>query len=144
MTVQELYQAGRLSDALQSALADVKAKPSEIPTRRTLCDLLCFSGDLERADKQLDAIGQLDTKAMFDVALTRHMLRAEQARRDFFGDGRLPEFLDQPTAELKLRLEASIRIRENRSGEAAELLCKLRRFGREPRACAMASRLMTC
>lgn len=124
MTVQELYQSGRLADALQSALADVKSKPSEIPARRTLCDLLCFSGDLERADKQLDAIGQLDAKAMFDVSLTRHLLRAEQVRRDFYADGRLPEFLDQPTAELKLRLEASIRIRENKVDEAAELLAQ--------------------
>jgi type VI secretion system lysozyme-like protein len=61
---------------------------------------------------------------MFDVSLTRHLLRAEQARRDFYADVRLPEFLDQPTPDLKLRLEASIRIREGKLKEAADLLAQ--------------------
>jgi type VI secretion system protein ImpE len=50
------------------------------------------------------------------------LIRAEQARQQFFSEGRVPEFLDQPTGELKTRLEASILIREGKTGEAPALL----------------------
>lgn len=124
MTVKEHYQAGRLAQALASATQEVKLHPSDVTKRRLLCEMLCFAGDLDRADLQLDAIGQMDASAALDVSQFRHLLRAEQARRQFYDQGRLPEFVDQPTAELQLRLEASIGAREGRDDEAAALLEK--------------------
>ena len=51
----ELFQAGSLREAIELATAAVKAKPMEIAGRSILAELLSFSGDLERADKQLEA-----------------------------------------------------------------------------------------
>ena len=60
-------------------------------TRRGfLAELLCFDGSLERADKMLDLIGSQDPQAALGLALFRQQIRAEMARREFFGDGRVP------------------------------------------------------
>jgi len=54
----------------------------------------------------------------------RHLIRAEQARQQFYTEGRLPELLGAPPPALKLLLEASLRLREGQSTEAAGLLAQ--------------------
>jgi type VI secretion system protein ImpE len=46
------------------------------------------------------------------------------ARRQFYGEGRLPEFLGPPSPRLQLHLQASIAFREGRPAEAADLLAQ--------------------
>jgi type VI secretion system protein ImpE len=113
-----------LGPAVQAALEDVRKQPADTGRRGFLCELLCFAGDLERADKQLDALGQQDPGAMVGIALFRHLIRAEQARQQFYKEGRLPEFLGKPSPVLQLHLEASIRLREGQEAEAARLLAQ--------------------
>ena len=124
MKASELYQAGRLQEAVEAALAAVKKQPADTSLRGLLCELLCFSGDLERADKQLDAIGTQDPRAMIGVVLFRQIIRAETARGQFFSEGRVPELLGEPSPALRLHLEASIRLREGANAEAAEMLAR--------------------
>jgi type VI secretion system protein ImpE len=122
MNASELYQAGKLGDAVQAALEEVRTKPTDVPRRFFLCELLCFAGDFERADKQLEVIGQQSTDAVLRVSLFRHLVRAELARQQFFREGRMPEFLGDPPPALRGQLEASIAWREGRMEAAAELL----------------------
>src|SRR5947209_10684988 len=110
MNARECYQAGRLQDAIAAALAEVKQHPTDTGRRGFLVELLCFAGDLERADKHLDALGTQDPQAAVGVSLFRQLIRAEQARQQFFAEGRVPEFLDLPSPTLRLHLEASIRL----------------------------------
>ncbi len=122
MQAKKLYQEGKLKDAVAAALEEVKARPGDAGARGFLCQLLCFAGDLERAERQLDALAQIDAQLGVGVALVRHLLRAEQARRQFLSDGRLPEFLEPPPPELKSRIEAAILLREKKPAEAAAAL----------------------
>ena len=124
MNTQEFYEAGQLDEAVNAAVAEVKQHPADAGKRTLLAELLCFTGDLERADKQLDAVGQTDPDAMIVISMFRHLLRAETARREFYDQGHVPEFVDKPSEEMQLRLEASIRIREDDLRAAAELLSK--------------------
>jgi type VI secretion system protein ImpE len=124
MNAREYYQAGQLKEAIAAMLAEAKQHPTDTARRWFLCELLCFSGELDRLDKQLDTIGSQDAEAMVGVSLFRQLLRAEEARQQFYTDGRLPEFLDLPSPTLKLYLEASIRLREGKGKEAAELLAQ--------------------
>ena len=121
-TAREHYEAGRLSDAVAAATEDVKKNPTDTAKRGLLCELLCFAGDLERADKQLDAIGHQEAGAAPAIIQYRQLIRAEQARQDFFNQGRLPEFVEEPSPWLRLHIDASIRIREGNHSEAADLL----------------------
>jgi type VI secretion system protein ImpE len=122
MNASQQFEAGNLPEAVAAALEAVKRAPADGGKRRFLCELLCFAGDLERADRQLDALAQQDPAATPAVALFRQLIRAEEARRQFFAEGRLPEFLAQPSPVLRLHLEASIHLREGRPDEAARLL----------------------
>jgi type VI secretion system protein ImpE len=124
MTARELYKSGQLTEAVAASLAEVKQKPQDAGARSFLCELLCFSGDLERADKQLDAIGQLSPEAMVGVALLRQLIRAETARRQFFQEGRIPEIVDKPSAWVQKHFEASIRLREGDAAGGAALLAE--------------------
>jgi type VI secretion system protein ImpE len=122
MNAKELFKAGNLAEAVTAALEEVKQHPTDTSRRGFLGELLCFTGDFPRADVHLDALGNQDPQALLGVALFRQLLRAEQARQQFFREGRLPEFLDPPPLYLQRHLEASISVREGRPAEAVTLL----------------------
>jgi type VI secretion system protein ImpE len=124
MNAREHYQAGRLDEALKAAAEEVKKHPADTSRRGFLCELLCVAGELERADKQLDAMGQQDPQTMVGITMIRQLIRAEQARQQFFGEGRVPQLLDPPSEALRLHLEASVCVREGKPQEAAALLAR--------------------
>ena len=124
MKTQDYYEAGQLREAVQAATDDVKSHPADVGKRTLLAELLCFTGELDRADKQLDAVGKQQPDAMLVISMFRHLVRAEMVRRDFYESGRVPDFIDKPRPELQLRLEASIRIREGDAAAAAEMLAE--------------------
>jgi type VI secretion system protein ImpE len=122
MTANELFQAGRLQESIDAAIADVKKHPTDTGRRGFFCELLCFAGELERADKQLDLLSTQLPEAAMQVALFRQLVRADQARHDFYKSGRIPEFIGEPTAAQSLALKASIEVREGNMSAAVELL----------------------
>ena len=124
MNAQEHFKAGNLREAVAAATDEVRKHPTDCGRRVFLSELLCFAGDLDRADKQLDALGQVAPEATLGVALFRQLLRGEQARQEFFAEGRVPEFLDRPAPHLELHLQASVALREGKAEEAAAFLAK--------------------
>ncbi len=124
MNAKELYEAGRLDEAIAAVAAEVKQSPTNTAARNFLCELLCFAGQWERADKQAEAISLDDPRAAMAVTLLRHLIRAETARHDFYERGRVPDFLEAPSPRLRLHLEASVAWREGNGAEAARLLAQ--------------------
>jgi type VI secretion system protein ImpE len=125
MTAHEHYQQGNLRDALAAALEDVKQRPTDVQKRGFLAELLCLTGDLERADRQLDALGRPDPETLLEVNLFRHLIRAEQARQQFYTKGQMPEFLNHDiTPDLRLHLEASVLLRDGKTAEAESVLAQ--------------------
>ena len=125
MSAREHFLSGRLGDAIADAEGEVRQKPGDAGRRSFLAALLCFAGDLDRADRQLEAAGQqLGPREAVGISLLRHLIRAEKARREFLEKGRLPEFLAEPSEDLRLRLQASIAIREGKPAEAVSILEK--------------------
>ena len=124
MNASELFAAGELTAALAVLTERVKGHPTDQASRGFLAMLLCVSGELERADKQLEVLSNQDPEAIPALAMLRQVLRAELARREFYTQGRLPEFLGVPTQVLEKHLEASILLREGEGGEAAQRLAE--------------------
>lgn len=133
MDAHEHYRAGRLKEAVAAATEEVKKHPTDTNRRGFLAELLLVSGSLDRADVQLDALSTQDSQAAPHVALLRQLVRAETARRQFFAEGRLPEFLGKPTASMQLRLRASVALREGKASEAATLLAEAEEARVKPR-----------
>jgi type VI secretion system protein ImpE len=122
MNAREAYEAGNLREAIAAMNTEVKQHPADTARRGFLCELLCFAGELARADLQLDTMSSQDPQSMMGLSLFRHLVRAEQARQQFYSEGRLPELLGQPSAALRLHLEASILLREGKVQDARQLL----------------------
>ena len=118
----EFFQMGKLSDAIAATTEAVRDKPTDIAPRSMLSELLCFSGNLERADKQLDAAAQVDPESLVGASMLRHLIRSELTRREVFDDGRVPEFLTQPSEAQQLRLKALMSIREGDFETASRVL----------------------
>ena len=114
-----MFRAGQLGPAIEAANAEVRRKPGDLGARVLLAELLLFAGNLERADVILDAAAQADPTAAVVVAEFRQLLRADIARRQFSREGRVPEFLGEPTAALRAALAAQVALRAGDTAEAA-------------------------
>ena len=56
MNAQELFQAGKLNEAVQALGAELRDNPTDVRRRTFLFELLCFAGEYDRAEKQLDVL----------------------------------------------------------------------------------------
>jgi type VI secretion system protein ImpE len=121
-TPRELYQAGQLQAAIQALTAEVKAKPADGPTRIFLFELLAFAGDWDRAQKQIDVLGQAGPNEALAVQVYLANIEAERMRERLFSEGLHPHFLNEPPAYVDRHLEAINRIREGNFAEARTLL----------------------
>ncbi|HTU20112.1 MAG TPA: type VI secretion system accessory protein TagJ [Gemmataceae bacterium] len=122
MNASELFKAGKLSGAIAAQVQEVKAHPTDHGRHLFLFELLAFSGDLERARKQIEAI-HYDEMVLESARLAyRQLLDAEQSRRRVIHDGIMPQFLVPPPEHLYKRLEAINCLRADKQAEASALL----------------------
>ena len=96
MNSQELFRAGRLTDALKALSVEVRDNPADARRRTFLFELLCFAGEYERAGKQLEVLGQAGPSSEIGVLLYRSAIFAERQRQDLFARGRVPSFRTRP------------------------------------------------
>lgn len=122
--VQELLYSDQLDEAIAAMNVEVKNDATSVDKRALLAELLCFAGNLDRADVILNAISDIDPGAAIGVAMFRQLVRAEQARQQFYNEGRLPEFHTKPDAVLELELRAAVAVREGSLAEAGALLAE--------------------
>jgi type VI secretion system protein ImpE len=90
MTAKELYQAGKLNEAIQKLSAELRDNPTDIARRTFLFELLCFAGEYDRAEKQLAVLAEANPEAATGGLLYRAALAAERSRNDLFQKGDYP------------------------------------------------------
>ncbi len=122
--IAALLNEARLDEAIAAMNDEVRAHPTDVSRRTNLSDLLCVAGNFERADRLMDAVSSLDPSVAVGVALFRQLIRAEQARRQFYAEGRVPEFLAKPDGACEAELRASILMRDGDGAQAAALLAQ--------------------
>ena len=85
MDAQQLFKAGKLSEAIPALNALLRDKPSDVRSRTFLFELLCFAGEYERAEKQLIILQEETSKdSMLGALLYRAALAAERTRQEMF------------------------------------------------------------
>lgn len=122
MNAGQMFKSGKLREAIDAQTQEVKAQPGDQNARLFLFELLAFAGDLERARRQLDALKYDDPELENTLQTYRHLLDAEQLRRNLFAEGLPPRFFGAPPATAQLRLEAVNRLRTGSPVEAADLV----------------------
>lgn len=118
----ELFAAGKLTDAINASVEVVKRKPTDTSARGLLAELLCIAGNWERADVHLDALLHQEPDAAPGISLIRQLVRSAQARDQFYRDGRVPEFLSEPAPWVRRQLKASVLLRDGHPEEATACL----------------------
>ena len=121
MDAKQLFDSGHLQAAISQLTADVKASPRDLRNRIFLFELLCFTGDWQRAERQLDAVAQVSGDATVELGIEvyRGILRAEASRRQLFqGESRQPKFLSEPPPYTALHLKALTEIIEQQFDQA--------------------------
>jgi len=124
ITAKQQFQAGRLREAIDAALSEVKSNPTDTNSRGLLAELFCFAGEWERADKQIDTLGHQDPEAIIGLSLIRQLIRAEVSRQECMEQGRPPELLAEPTPFIQKSLEALAAIRDKDAAQAVALLAE--------------------
>jgi type VI secretion system protein ImpE len=87
----QLFQAGRLKEAVEALSAEVRNHPSDTRRRTFLFELLCFSGEYDRAEKQLDVLAEAGPNSEMGALLYRSALQAERTRQDLFQKKECPK-----------------------------------------------------
>ncbi|HEY4254653.1 MAG TPA: type VI secretion system accessory protein TagJ [Roseomonas sp.] len=109
-TAGEAFTKGDIEGAVAAATAAVKAAPRDSGARWVLAEMLLYAGEVERADRTLDAVIMEEPSPA--VLEFRRLLRAEEWRRQTFADGRLPKFQgDEATEAQKAVMQALVQFR---------------------------------
>jgi type VI secretion system protein ImpE len=130
MDAKQLFDTGDLQGAIRQLTVDVKTNPRDLRSRIFLFELLCFTGDFERAGRQLDAVAQTsgDAKVELGSELYRRILEAEKVRGQILsGESRQPCFLFEPPSYTALHLNAFKELKDGRSEEVESLLDESRK-----------------
>jgi type VI secretion system protein ImpE len=120
-----LLDTGTLNGAIDAALKAVKAKPTDVQARTFLFELSLFSGDWDRANRQLDAIAHQQSNAMVGSLVYRQCLAVEREREKLFSTGVAPEFITPPPPYIMELIYAINSIKEGRIAEARDVLDKV-------------------
>ncbi len=91
MTPFDLYRSGRLAEAIQVLGEEMRAFPLDTKRRTFLFELLCFNGNLDRAEKQLDVLAGDGGNTAAGTLMYRSALHAERTRQDLFSRKAYPE-----------------------------------------------------
>jgi type VI secretion system protein ImpE len=124
MNASELFKAGKLQDAIDAQIKEVKANAADQGRRLFLFELLSFAGDLDRAQRQIEAIKYAEMELEAGVLNYRKMLDSERLRRRLFSEGLAPQFFGEPPEHVRLRLEAVNRLREKNNAETNQVLAQ--------------------
>lgn len=122
MTAEELLKDGQLLTAVEQLNQEVRSRPTDIQRRTFLFELLCFAGDCQRAERQLDVLAHQSATAEIGVQVYRHILTAEQTRQRLFSEGVQPNFLFSPPSYVHFHLEALQQLCNQQPAEAVALL----------------------
>lgn len=117
--------SGDLKGAIEEAIKLVKTNPTNVSARTFLFELSCFSGEWERAEKQLDAIGHQDANAAIGSLIYRQNFKCERDRMNLFSHSSRPEAAMRFPDHVEDLLRANDLVRQGDTAGARELLDKV-------------------
>jgi type VI secretion system protein ImpE len=101
MKAKQLFQSGQLNEAVQALNAELRDNPSDVQRRTFLFELLCFSGDYVRAEKQLNVMADGNSQTELGAVLYHSALHAEKLRQRMFEDKEYPGLVESPDAQAR-------------------------------------------
>jgi type VI secretion system protein ImpE len=91
MLARQLFQSGKLDEAIEALGVEVRDNPTDAQRRSFLFELLCFAGKFDRAEKQLNVLGKGNRNAELGALLYHAALHGENLRQPMFENGHFPQ-----------------------------------------------------
>ncbi len=130
MDAEQLIKAADTQAALVALSDQIRSKPADAKLRVFLTQLLCVTGQWERALNQLTVAAELDALAVPMKQVYGEAIRCEGLRADVFSGKRTPMIFGEPDEWLALLIESLLRA--GRGEEAAAEQLRLRAFDQAP------------
>lgn len=90
MTAKELFKAGQLKEAIQALSAEVRDNPTDTQRRTFLFELLCFAGEYDRAEKQLNLLSEGNKQTEMGAVLYLSAVHGMRTREKTFVEKDFP------------------------------------------------------
>lgn len=90
VTPKELFKAGKVREAVQALTSYLRDHPSDTAQRTFLFELLCFSGEYARAEKQLAVLADGSPEKETGAIVYYAALHAEKTRHEIFAKKAFP------------------------------------------------------
>ncbi len=91
MRAKELFDAGKVREAERELTSYLRDHPMDVAQRTFLFELLCFSGEYSRAEKQLSVLSQGNSDRELGAVLYYAALHAEKLRHELFEKQEFPK-----------------------------------------------------
>lgn len=118
---EKLLRAGDTGGALASLQDAVRARPGDYKLRVFLFQLLCVSGQWERALNQLTVCAEMDAGALEMRETYRGAIACEALRSEVFAGKRAPMLFGEPEAWVALMIESLLRSGQGDAAGSAKL-----------------------
>ncbi len=85
MDAQQLFKTGKLTEAISALSSVLRTNPADKRSRTFLFELLCFAGDFDGAEQQLNLLAEGGRKeSVLGTVLYKSVLNAEKTRQEMF------------------------------------------------------------
>jgi len=91
MTAKQLFDAGKVREAEKTLSAYLRDRPLDVAQRTFLFELLCFSGQYDRAEKQLGVLAKGTGESELGAVLYYSALHGEKIRHELFQKQEFPK-----------------------------------------------------
>jgi type VI secretion system protein ImpE len=106
---QDALHSGDPAQALKLLQDQIRAKPADAKLRVFLFQLLCVTGQWDRALNQLNVATELDASTLAMAQMYREAIKCELLRAEVFKGKKVPMIFGQPETWLALLIEAMLR-----------------------------------
>ncbi|CAI0743466.1 type VI secretion system accessory protein TagJ [Serratia entomophila] len=120
-SLASMLQGGSISAAVGAVENEIKARPADADLRATLVQLLCLSGNWQRANAQLKSWQALKPIAQPTTLLLMQSVNAELQRQAVFAGNATPALLQQNQPWLQQMLQALRLDAQGETGQAQAL-----------------------
>ena len=122
MSASAHLDAGQVWTAIERLNEEIDVHQGDTHLVIFLSELLCVSGQWDRAEEQLERVVGQSREANDDVLVFRNMVRAERHRRRVFSGVSDPHFVTEPPAYVTLHLDALHKLERGGLDEVKALL----------------------
>jgi type VI secretion system protein ImpE len=121
MDPSELVRRGQVAEAMKELQERVRKNPADAKLRVFLFQLLCITGDWERAMTQLNVSAELDATNLLMAQVCRPALNCEALRAEVFAGKRAPVVFGEPAEWVGWMIQANSLTAEGHYAAAEEL-----------------------